>query len=871
MAEVIGIVASVIQVAGAGLKLSETLYQYAESVGTADRRIKDIATEIKLTATTIKELGSLFQQDATSKLLSDSALQTANETVRECSNVFEDISMLLRKSKKSTLGRVMLPFREPKIELFRSHVDKLKITLQLLTSVLMFAHQTAARQHDRAVLAAHREEIKELLQHKKKSTKRYEESVKNYSLSEDDTVVDDEENMKHTNQDPVSATSIVMTTAAIKSNITVETLNTCVKHVQSLLSNIETLQVALETHQHGADHSEHHQRLIGSYFRARQHLDSAFLGNSQDQPIPHAGTETDGVPLLLGHHHKVEVKYEKSKIDRVPMRRKSQPDREARYHKVEVVSELECAFEEPESACDEKTFNRDPYYSDHFPVRGYHSEKHKSAARAETVTTEASNRVTLQAAGVVEHQPNGYIRGGRKEVDDPVPVSTNIIEREGHVEGKVGTANAFRKIAKAAGTFNAGGFVPRAAGVAAKRLQPDEKSDERRPYGGTPANDLSSSDPQQSYRDTASAIRPLTPTPVSAELTSYITPSDGLHNIFDYVDLYASQVDDAFNDVDENPQTQSPNSGIILEREHRPYSRSPGRSDTREHERRENDKASESIPKARKRTKTGCLTCRKRRIKCGEERPTCTNCILSECQCEGYNQRVVFKPPIGDWPNATGRSEIECLPSPQLIEQDNNSFSPQDRAQSNDRHRVERGSLSPYISTPKSYNSPSASRPHEHPSPLATSFELPPRINRQPDARPYASASSPSDSNGELNCTKSTSNRLLSTADCFPSLDGCTSSDVMDDLGDSSPKEIAEKRRWEEIGGVVAKKYDYSGPITGSMEQIEAELEPRERVAMRPVSAALKRSEFRHHREVDESDDLDKEVDSLLRDWTTVL
>ncbi|KAI5788327.1 hypothetical protein EDC01DRAFT_155952 [Geopyxis carbonaria] len=46
---------------------------------------------------------------------------------------------------------------------------------------------------------------------------------------------------------------------------------------------------------------------------------------------------------------------------------------------------------------------------------------------------------------------------------------------------------------------------------------------------------------------------------------------------------------------------------------------------------------------SRKRTKTGCLTCRKRRIKCGEERPTCNNCIKSKRVCEGYNQRVVFK------------------------------------------------------------------------------------------------------------------------------------------------------------------------------------------------------------------------------------
>lgn len=62
--------------------------------------------------------------------------------------------------------------------------------------------------------------------------------------------------------------------------------------------------------------------------------------------------------------------------------------------------------------------------------------------------------------------------------------------------------------------------------------------------------------------------------------------------------------------------------------------------------------------KARKRTKTGCLTCRKRRIKCGEERPICNNCIKSKRHCEGYNQRVIFKPPIGDWPGTAPASTL---------------------------------------------------------------------------------------------------------------------------------------------------------------------------------------------------------------------
>ncbi|KAJ9664222.1 hypothetical protein H2198_000440 [Neophaeococcomyces mojaviensis] len=39
----------------------------------------------------------------------------------------------------------------------------------------------------------------------------------------------------------------------------------------------------------------------------------------------------------------------------------------------------------------------------------------------------------------------------------------------------------------------------------------------------------------------------------------------------------------------------------------------------------------------KRRTKTGCMTCRKRRIKCGEERPECRNCIKSKRQCAGYD------------------------------------------------------------------------------------------------------------------------------------------------------------------------------------------------------------------------------------------
>ena len=42
----------------------------------------------------------------------------------------------------------------------------------------------------------------------------------------------------------------------------------------------------------------------------------------------------------------------------------------------------------------------------------------------------------------------------------------------------------------------------------------------------------------------------------------------------------------------------------------------------------------------KKRTKTGCQTCRTRRVKCDEGKPECNNCIKSKRQCEGINPVV---------------------------------------------------------------------------------------------------------------------------------------------------------------------------------------------------------------------------------------
>jgi hypothetical protein len=83
----------------------------------------------------------LFRQDytCTSALISEIAVKTADEATKGFSAVFAETDATLKKSRSNTLGQLMRPFRDNKIDLSRSHIDKMKDTLQVLISALTHA------------------------------------------------------------------------------------------------------------------------------------------------------------------------------------------------------------------------------------------------------------------------------------------------------------------------------------------------------------------------------------------------------------------------------------------------------------------------------------------------------------------------------------------------------------------------------------------------------------------------------------------------------------------------------------------------------------------------------------------------------------
>jgi hypothetical protein len=162
MAEVIaaiGVVASVAQLAEYGFKLSIKLFTFSQAVSTADQSIKGISNDVSLTSTVLQELCHIIKSDE-SHVVSPRAVAATQQTVRECLQVFEQLNDALdkslgnlgkleagdgRKVKRGTIAleRLKWPFKQPKMELMRSNLDRLKASLTLMLQVLSYARDVS--------------------------------------------------------------------------------------------------------------------------------------------------------------------------------------------------------------------------------------------------------------------------------------------------------------------------------------------------------------------------------------------------------------------------------------------------------------------------------------------------------------------------------------------------------------------------------------------------------------------------------------------------------------------------------------------------------------------------------------------------------
>ncbi|KAI9765885.1 MAG: hypothetical protein M1839_005288, partial [Geoglossum umbratile] len=193
--EVLAIIASIFQVADLGGRLSVKLHTFGNQVAKADRSIQDISNDVALTCNILRELGDNLKKDQQSRLCSTNAVTTADGIVTECLKSFKELDAVLDGSmakmgigssphgKNRTVAvieRLKWPFLQPKMDLLRSNLERLKTTLLLMLNVIIYAKQVSkyaqptSLQIALSILEGQRELIKGLAESKKAYDKKFE-------------------------------------------------------------------------------------------------------------------------------------------------------------------------------------------------------------------------------------------------------------------------------------------------------------------------------------------------------------------------------------------------------------------------------------------------------------------------------------------------------------------------------------------------------------------------------------------------------------------------------------------------------------------------------------------------------------------------
>ncbi|CAN9433139.1 unnamed protein product [Alternaria alternata] len=307
MAEVVGLAASIIQIAGAGAKLSVTLYNFTSSAARADQDIRDIADDVELTSNALESVGKVFESEDTKSIISKKAVQDAHKIIKKCQGVFDELSEMVEKRRKtgkdgkktlSMMGKLAWPMKEQRVELHRKRLESLKNSLVLLLHVLQLAQGQSRGKIEKSVIEEERDKIRELHQ-------RQQDSIKSLQALESrfcGVAIDDEETLQRSSKAFRVPTLELMTNAQtmklpplekdIESrtntvtidisatddsdtsdsdatmtdeddeHISIEELSKAAKHVRKLLRRIIVLQKSLEN-----DQKPHQKRRVRKIYQ----------------------------------------------------------------------------------------------------------------------------------------------------------------------------------------------------------------------------------------------------------------------------------------------------------------------------------------------------------------------------------------------------------------------------------------------------------------------------------------------------------------------------------------------------------------------------------------------------------------------------
>ncbi|KAJ5546502.1 hypothetical protein N7494_004087 [Penicillium frequentans] len=153
-AEILGVVASVIQIAELGGKLSVKLCTFCHRFKNANKSLRCLSKDIALTCNVLRQLGESLEQDDLATLCSPDAFETAQEVLKECEKVFQDLDHTIEQhysdsSSKTRIERatkkIWFLMNEPHLDAMAGNLERLKSTMLLMLNVIIYAGQIRSR------------------------------------------------------------------------------------------------------------------------------------------------------------------------------------------------------------------------------------------------------------------------------------------------------------------------------------------------------------------------------------------------------------------------------------------------------------------------------------------------------------------------------------------------------------------------------------------------------------------------------------------------------------------------------------------------------------------------------------------------------
>jgi hypothetical protein len=146
MAE-IGLVASLVGVAGAAVQLTRTLYEFGSTASAAREQVDHVAKNVSFYSDVLELL--IEQFDCDRPIHSTKAVVLAEKLYDHSCDLFDRIGDLIPRGRRnrdqiSFLQRITWNFKKTKVDVLVGELESLKSTVQLLVQVLCAARQLRA-------------------------------------------------------------------------------------------------------------------------------------------------------------------------------------------------------------------------------------------------------------------------------------------------------------------------------------------------------------------------------------------------------------------------------------------------------------------------------------------------------------------------------------------------------------------------------------------------------------------------------------------------------------------------------------------------------------------------------------------------------